>query len=119
MSKYVSILNKINNKTILMQNIFPLILNRPTILIHLISDDNKLKSQLNNIFSGIKKKKNNLEKELINNLSFYSYLRRIVYELNKWYFKINEYIVNEKLFNNKDFFLGTNLNNKLNKNFEN
>ena len=119
MSKYVSILNKINNKTILMRNIFPLILNRPTILIHLISDDNKLKSQLNNIFSGIKKKKNNLEKELINNLSIYSYLRRIVYELNKWYFKINEYIVNEKLFNNKDFFLGTNLNNKLNKYVEN
>ena len=119
MSKYVSILNKINNKTILMRNIFPLILNRSTILIHLISDDNKLKSQLNNIFSGIKKKKNNLEKELINNLSFYSYLRRIVYELNKFYFKINEYIVNEKLFNNKDFFLGTNLNNKLNKYVEN
>ena len=113
MSTYISLLNKVNNKPLLMQKIFPYVLNRPTILIHIISNDNKLKSKLNNIFSTIKKKKNELEKELINNLLFYSNLRDILWKLNKFYYKINESIIKEKLFNKSDFDIEMNLYNNL------
>ena len=113
MAKYISILNKVNNKPLLMQKIFPYLLKRPTILIHLISNDNKLKSKLNNIFSTVKRKKNELEKELINNLLFYSHLREILWKLNRLYFKVNESIINEKLFNKKDFDLEANLTDNL------
>ena len=115
MAKSISILNKIHNKPLLMQKIFPYLLNRPTILVHLISDDNKLKSHLNNVFSGVKKKTNNLEKELIDNLKYYSFLREVFYNLYKWYFKINQYIINEKLFDQADLDLETNLYNNLEK----
>ena len=88
-NQYISIFNKIKYKPLIMEYIFPLILNRPCILHHLISKDIILKNKLNKIFSNVKKKSNKLGKEFCNNLERYSIIRDINKNLNKWFEEIN------------------------------
>ena len=86
--KRISIINKIKYKPIIIEKIFPLILNRITILDNLISRDPILKNQLNNIFSSVPKYKNNLGIEYNRNLENYSILRNINEKLNEYYISI-------------------------------
>ena len=83
-NKYTSILNKIFFKPLIMETIFPLLLNRPCILYNLISKDDILKKKLNKIFSNVKKKSNKLGKEFSNNLERYSLLKDMNDNLQKW-----------------------------------
>ena len=83
-NKYTSILNKIFFKPLIMETIFPLLLNRPYILYNLISKDDILKKKLNKIFSNVKKKSNKLGKEFSNNLERYSLLKDMNDNLQKW-----------------------------------
>ena len=69
-NKYTSILNKIAFKPLIMESIFPLLLNRLSILYHIISKDDILKTKLNKLFSDVKKKANNLGDEFITNLEY-------------------------------------------------
>lgn len=85
----LSTLNKINNKSLIIEKICPFILKRPFILYNLISIDNILKAKLNNIFSGVKINKNKLSEEFKNNLIFYSTLKDIHDELKNCYNKLN------------------------------
>ena len=55
-NKYTSILNKIAFKPLIMESIFPLLLNRLSILYHIISKDDILKKKLNKLFSDVKKR---------------------------------------------------------------
>ena len=68
-----------------MQEIFPYLLKRPCILVHLISSDVSLKNKLNKIFSKVSKNKNKLDKEFSINLNSYSFLRTINSKLSEWY----------------------------------
>ena len=87
-NQYISILNKINYKPLIMEYIFPFILDRPCILHHLISKDIIIKNRLNKIFSNVKKKSNKLGKEFCNNLERYSIIGDINKNLNKWFVEI-------------------------------
>lgn len=88
-NEYISILNKIKFKPILMDKIFPFTLSRPKILESIISKDNILRRKMNSIFSGVKKYSNTLGKDFCRNLKIYSNLRqinveeRITYWLNQ------------------------------------
>lgn len=88
--QYISIFNKINNKPLIMEKIFPFILNRPCILVQIISRDVFLKNKLNQIFSKVKKKKNLLDKEFLNNLELYSLLREMTKKLKEWYEEVKD-----------------------------
>ena len=77
-SKNINILNKINNKPIIIEKIFAFSLNRPLILYYLVSEDNHLKNKLNNLFSDVKKDKNDLGEEFCQNLTTYSYYKDII-----------------------------------------
>ena len=88
-NKYISILNKIFFKPLIMETLFPLLLNRPCILYNLISKDDILKKKLNKVFSNVKKKSNKLGEEFSNNLERYSLLRNINDNLQKWLDAVN------------------------------
>ena len=77
-SKSINILNKIQNKPIIIQKIFSFSLNRPLILYYLVSNDNHLKNRLNNLFSDVKKEQNDLGEEFCQNLTTYSYFKDII-----------------------------------------
>ena len=88
--KYITILNKIKYKPIIMETLFPLVLGRPCILDNLISKDEFLKNKLNLLFSSVKKKTNTLGKEYCHNLELYSKLREIKKNLEIWFKEINK-----------------------------
>ena len=58
--KRLSILNKIKYKPIIIEKLYPLVINRVIILDYLISKDKILKKRLNNIFSHVQKYRNKL-----------------------------------------------------------
>ena len=76
--KSINILNKINNRPLIIEKLFSYTLNRPYILCHLISNDNHLKNKLNNLFTDGNKTKNNLDKEFCQNLITYSKIKDII-----------------------------------------
>ena len=86
--KEISLLNKIRNKTLIINKIFPYSLNRPYMLFHIISNESILKNRLNNIFSKVSKYSNKLDKEFNNNLIFYSLIPNILNKLSELYNKI-------------------------------
>jgi len=115
-NQYISILNKINSKPLIMEFIFPFILKRPCILDNLISKDIILKNKLNQIFSNVKKKSNKLGKEFCNNLENYILIRDINKKLNEWYQTIkNKHIVYKYLKNELNFSFLSYLNEKIKK----
>ena len=79
----ISKLNKIKNKAIIMERIYPYILKRGCILPYLISEDLFLKQKLNNIFSKVNKKNNKLGEEFCMNLEKYSVIRIFIDQLDK------------------------------------
>ena len=81
----ITTLNKIRYKPLIMETIFPYILNRPCILVNLISSDSLLKNKLNKIFRTVSKNKNKLDEEFSFNLNRYSFLREINPKLSEWY----------------------------------
>ena len=81
---YILVLNRIKYKPIIIEGIFPYLLNRPCILDSLISKDDILKKKLNQIFSNIKKKSNKLGEEFCKNLEYYSLLRDMKNKLNEY-----------------------------------
>ena len=62
-----TILNKIHNKTLIVETIFPFVLNQPFKLYKLIVSDSSIQSKLNKLFSDIKKGNNQLDKGFIQN----------------------------------------------------
>jgi hypothetical protein len=53
--KYISILNKIKHKQVLLESIFPFVDERPFIFPYLLSKDEKIKKDLRNVFSSLQK----------------------------------------------------------------
>ena len=86
----ISILNKIKNKPLIIEKIFPFTIKRLSILYDLIRIDNILKAKLNNIFSDVPKYKNSLPEEFQNNLILYPNIEKIYNELNKCYNKLKK-----------------------------
>jgi len=78
-----TILNKIHNKTLIVETIFPFVLNQPFKLYKLIVSDSSIKAKLNKLFSDIKKSNNQLDKAFIQNLKTISYIKDIINKLNK------------------------------------
>ena len=68
---YISLLQKINSKPIIMERIFSYSISRPNILSILISKDKELVKKLNEIFSKVSKYNSDLGKEFIDNLNKY------------------------------------------------
>ena len=85
---YTLILNRIKHKPIIIERIFPFLLNRPCILDNLISKDDILKKKLNQIFSNVKKKSNRLGEEFCKSLKNYSLLKDMKQKLNEYLEKI-------------------------------
>ena len=96
--KIKSILNKIQHKPIIMESIYSFSQNRPYILLHLISNDDSLKSSLKDTFDNAKKN-NNLSKEINININNYIAYRKIIEKLNEKHEEIKTDIFkrNEKL----------------------
>ena len=89
LQKSINILNKINNKPLIIEKLFSYTLNRPYILCHLISNDNHLKNKLNNLFTDVSKTKNNLDKEFCQNLITYSKIKDIINIIEEFLKKID------------------------------
>jgi hypothetical protein len=113
-NKYTSILNKIAFKPLIMESIFPLLLNRPSILYHIISKDDILKKKLNKLFSDVKKKANNLGDEFTTNLDFYSLIRIMNENLQKWLDELNNKPITYKFLKQINFSFLNYLYTKLN-----
>ena len=96
--KIKSILNKIQHKPIIMESIYSFSQNRPYILLHLISNDDSLKSSLKDTFDNAKKN-NNLSKEINMNINNYIAYRKIIEKLKEKHEEIKTDIFkrNEKL----------------------
>ena len=72
------LLKKIENKPLILEQIFPFMLKRPYILYNLISTDSNLKKKLNDIFGNIKMKNNQLGEKYCENLLLYSHIKDII-----------------------------------------
>ena len=121
---YISILNKINHKPIIMENIYSFSQNRPYILLHLISNDLLLKSSMKNTFDNAKKV-NNLSKDINDNINNYIFYRKILEILKektekiisnifKGELKLNSLIKNSKEVKSKNEILNDILNDIVN-----
>ena len=82
-TKTISILNKISNKPLIMEIIYPYTLKRQNILHNLISNDIHLKNKLNIFFSKVDKRNNKLGSEFCKILENYSIINKILELLNK------------------------------------
>jgi hypothetical protein len=91
---YISLLQKINSKPIIMERIFSYTISRPNILLILISKDKELVKKLNEIFSKVSKYNSGLDKEFIDNLNKYSKLREMNNNLIEIYQNIKNNINN-------------------------
>ena len=91
---YISLLQKINSKPIIMERIFSYTISRPNILLILISKDKELVKKLNEIFSKVSKYNSDLDKEFIDNLNKYSKLREMTNNLIEIYQNIKNNINN-------------------------
>ena len=91
---YISLLQKINSKPIIMERIFSYTISRPNILLILISKDKELVKKLNEIFSKVSKYNSDLDKEFIDNLNKYSKLREMNNNLIEIYQNIKNNINN-------------------------
>ena len=94
--KRIFILNKIKYKPIILDNIFSFSLNRPYILLNMISNDKILKEAMKKVFDNTKVK-NQLSNELNNNL--YNYIK-----YRKYYEKLIEKCDNIVLNKNNDTY---------------
>ena len=84
LQKNINILNKINNKPLIIEKLLSYTLNRPYILCHLISNDNHLNNKLNNLFIDGYKTKNNLDEEFCQNLITYSKIKDIIHIIEEF-----------------------------------
>ena len=87
-NQYISILNKIRYKPYIIETLFPYLLNRPSILDSIISNDNILKKKLNSLFSNVKRKSNKLGQEFTMSLETYSLIREMLNSLEKLFQEI-------------------------------
>ena len=121
---YISILNKINHKPIIMESIYSFSQNRPYILLYLISNDLLLKSSMKNTFDNAKKV-NNLSKDINDNINNYIFYRKILEILKektekiisnifKGELKLNSLIKNSKEVKSKNEILNDILNDIVN-----
>ena len=94
--KRIFILNKIKYKPIILENFFSFSLNRPYILLNMISNDKILKEAMKKVFDNTKVK-NQLSNELNNNL--YNYIK-----YRKYYEKLIEKCDNIVLNKNNDTY---------------
>ena len=94
--KRIFILNKIKYKPIILEKIFSFSLNRPYILLNMISNDKILKEAMKKVFYNTKVK-NQLSNELNNNL--YNYIK-----YRKYYEKLIEKCDNIVLNKNNDTY---------------
>ena len=85
---YISLLDQIKSKPIIVEKIFSYAFSRPNILLILISKDKTLVKKLNDIFSSVPKYTSNLDKEFIDNLNKYSIIREKMNQIEKIYNKI-------------------------------
>ena len=92
------ILNKINHKPLIMEHIYSFAKNRPYILLHLISNDDLLKTSLKNTFDN-SLKENNLSREINININDYILYRKINEKLGQCYLELKSNILenNKKL----------------------
>ena len=96
-----TILNKIHNKTLIVETIFPFVLNQPFKLYKLIISDSSIQTKLNKLFSEIKKSNNQLDKGFIQNLNTISYIKDIINKLNKIKYDLKSDTLNYKFVKNK------------------
>ena len=96
-----TILNKIHNKTLIVQTLFPFTLNQPFKLYKLIVSDSCIQTKLNKLFSDIKKSKNQLDKDFIRNLNIISYIKDMINKLNKINCDLESNSLNYKFVKNK------------------
>ena len=96
-----TILNKIHNKTLIVETIFPFTLNQPFKLYKLIVSDSCIQTKLNKLFSDIKKGKNQLDKDFIKNLNLISYIKDMINKLNKINCDLESNSLNYKFVKNK------------------
>ena len=100
-TKSRTILNKIHNKTLIVETIFPLALSQPFKLYKLIVSDSCIQTKLNKLFSDIKKNNNQLDKDFIHNLNTISYIKDIINKLNKINFDLKSVYLNYKFVKSK------------------
>ena len=96
-----TILNKIHNKTLIVETIFPFVLNQPFKLYKLIVSDSSIQTKLNKLFSDIKKDNNQLDKGFIQNLNTISYIKDIINKLNKINYDLKSDSLNYKFVKSK------------------
>ena len=77
MERRISILNKINHKSLIMEAIFPFSYSRSILLYDLISNDKCLKNKLKKIFTNVYRKKNKLGAEFDTNIEIYSIINKL------------------------------------------
>lgn len=87
---YISLLDQIKSKPIIVEKIFSYAFSRPNILLILISKDKTLVKKLNDIFSSVPKYTSNLDKEFIDNLNKYSIIREKLNQIEEIYNKISK-----------------------------
>ena len=87
---YISLLDQIKSKPIIVEKIFSYAFSRPNILLILISKDKTLVKKLNDIFSSVPKYTSNLDKEFIDNLNKYSRIREKMNQIEEIYNKISK-----------------------------
>ena len=80
----LSLLNKIKHKPIILESIFSLALKRPYILANFFTNDKYLKLTLKNIFDKLKKK-NDLSKEINDNINLYIQFKIVLEIIRKNY----------------------------------
>ena len=87
---YISLLDQIKSKPIIVEKIFTYAFFFPNILLILISKDKTLVKKLNDIFSSVPKYTSNLDKEFIDNLNKYSRIREKMNQIEEIYNKISK-----------------------------
>ena len=98
---YILVLNRIKYKPIIIEGIFPFLLNRPYILDNLISKDDILKKKLNQIFSNVKRRSNKLEEEFRKSLEYLLLLRDMKQKINEWFEQIKNKPLTYKFLKNE------------------
>ena len=98
---YILVLNRIKYKPIIIEGIFPFLLNRPYILDNLISKDDILKKKLNQIFSNVKRRSNKLEEEFRKSLEYLLLLRDMKHKINEWFEQIKNKPLTYKFLKNE------------------
>ena len=99
-NNYNCLLTKIGHKPIIMTSIYSFTQSRPYILLHLISKDQSLKSNLKAVFDNTQKE-NDLSKELIGNINTYIIYRKIKDHLALAFEELKQKIFNDNQKLNK------------------